>query len=211
MIAYLKGTVAGIHISSNHRVTLILEVNQIGYELQIPSRFVQQLPGIGELTQVFTHLQIKEDQTLLYGFASGAERDLFRRLISVSGIGATLAIALLDTLELSQLVQAIVTGNTRLLTKTPGVGTKTAERIALELKSKLKEWRTSSGIDKLASHLPSPQIQEDVEMTLLALGYSSGEVAQAIQAIGENAAVSKSTNAEDWIRNAIAWLNEQFP
>jgi holliday junction DNA helicase RuvA len=210
MIGYLKGTVAGIHTSSNNRVTLILEVNQIGYELQIPSRLVQELPPIGESTQVFTHLQIKEDQRLLYGFASIAQRDLFRRLISVSGIGAALAIALLDTLSLPQLVQAIVTGNTRLLTKTPGVGTKTAERIALELKTKLAEWRTSSGIDKLASNLPSPQIQEDVEMTLLALGYSSGEVAQAMQAISQDPVVAKSTNAEDWIRNAIAWLNQEF-
>ena len=94
MLSYLKGTVAAIQTTSNHRVTLVLEVNQIGYELQIPPRLVQQLPGIGDSTQIFTHLQVKEDQMVLYGFGSAAERDLFRRLISVSGIGAALAIAL---------------------------------------------------------------------------------------------------------------------
>jgi holliday junction DNA helicase RuvA len=210
MIGYLKGTVAAIETSSNNRVTLILEVNQIGYELQIPSRLVQLLPGIGESTQVFTHLYVKEDQMLLYGFASAAERDLFRRLISVSGIGAALAIALIDTLGLPELVQAIVTGNIRALTKTPGVGAKTAERIALELKTKLAQWRNASGLDTAISGKPAPAIQEDVEMTLLALGYSSGEVAQALQVVSQDAVVAKSTHAEDWIRSAIAWLTQEY-
>lgn len=208
MLSYLKGTVAAIQTSTNNRVTLVLEVNQIGYELQIPPRLVQQLPGVGESTQVFTHMQVKEDQMVLYGFASAAERDLFRRLISVSGIGAALAIALLDTLSLPELVQAIVTSNTRVLTKTPGVGAKTAERIALELKTKLAEWRNFSKLDTKVSNKPAPGILEDVEMTLLALGYSSGEVAQAIQAISADVEVAKSTKAEDWIRSAIAWLNQ---
>jgi holliday junction DNA helicase RuvA len=209
MFSYLKGTVAAIQTTSNHRVTLVLEVNQIGYELQIPPRLVQQLPGVGESTQVFTHLQVKEDQMVLYGFGSAAERDLFRRLISVSGIGAALAIALLDTLSLPELVQAIVSGNTRALAKTPGVGTKTAERIALELKTKLAEWRNFNQLDTLKSGQPAPAVLEDVEMTLLALGYSSGEVAQAIQVVSQDAVVAKSTNAEDWIRSAIAWLSNQ--
>lgn len=208
MIGYLKGIVAGILTSSNNRVTLILEVNQIGYELQIPSRLVKQLPGLGEQVQVFTHLQVKEDHMMLYGFASAAERDLFRRLISVSGIGTSLAIALLDTLGLPELVQAIVTGNTRALAKTPGVGTKTAERIALELKTKLAEWRTAAKLGTLNTDKALPAIQEDVEMTLLALGYTDGEIAQAIQAISQDAKLAKSTDAEDWIRSAIAWLNQ---
>ena len=136
MISYLKGTVANIAKGSN-RVILTLEVNQIGYEIQILPRVTGQLPPSGEITQIFTHQQVKEDQIVLYGFGSATERDLFRLLTSVSGVGAQLAIALLDTLGLADLVQAIVGGNTRILAKTPGVGTKTAERLALELKSKL--------------------------------------------------------------------------
>ncbi|HBL10632.1 MAG TPA: Holliday junction branch migration protein RuvA [Cyanobacteria bacterium UBA11162] len=210
MIGYLKGTVAHIQKSTGNRVTLILEVNQIGYEVQIPRRLSQELViDSQELLQVFTHLQIREDQQVLYGFASGAERDLFRQLVSVSGIGAQLAIALIDTLGLPNLVQAIVTGNIRTLAKTPGVGKKTAERIALELKTKLAEWRQQSGVTTPTSSTgPSPTILEDVEMTLLALGYENNEITQALNAISEDTLLAKNPNAEEWIRSAIAWLSQ---
>lgn len=207
MIAYLKGTVAGIEKSSSNRVILILEVNQVGYELQIPSSLLQQLPKMGELFQVFTHQQVREEQMVLFGFASAAERDLFRQLVSVSGIGAQLAIALLDTLGLPDLVQAIVTGNTRALAKTPGVGSKTAERLALELKNKLKEWRQNLASAGAAASAPALAIAEDVEMMLLALGYSDSEVARALQTLSQDAELAKSGNAEEWIRRAIAWLS----
>jgi Holliday junction DNA helicase RuvA len=209
MIGYLKGTVATIQKSSGNRVILILDVNHIGYELQIPRRLSQELAvASGELVQIFTHQQIREEQQVLYGFASAAERDLFRQLISVSGIGAQLAIALIDTLGLPNLVQAIVTGNIRALSKTPGVGNKTAERIALELKTKLAEWRQLAGVATPASSIgPTPTILEDVEMTLLALGYENNEISQALEAISQDGLIAKSTSAEDWIRSAIAWLS----
>lgn len=207
MIGYLQGTVAGIQPGSSNRVILILDVNHVGYELQIPPRLAQQLPGIGESVQVFTHQQIKEEQMLLYGFGSAAERDLFRQLVSVSGVGAQLAIALLDTLGLPDLVQAIVTGNIRALTKTSGVGNKTAERLALELKTKLKQWRQDLVTTGNATTAPELSIQEDVEMTLLALGYSGGEIAEALQALSQDPKLLKNPNAEDWIRRAIAWLS----
>ncbi|NEO15060.1 MULTISPECIES: Holliday junction branch migration protein RuvA [unclassified Moorena] len=210
MISYLKGTVASIQKSTGNRVTLILDVNYIGYEIQITRRLSQELPvALSEKTvQIFTHLQIREEQQVLYGFASAAERDLFRQLVSVNGIGAQLAIALLDTLGLPNLVQAIVTGNIRALSKTPGVGSKTAERIALELKTKLAQWHKVSEVESpLSANRLSPGIQEDVEMTLLALGYENDEIAQALHAISEDAQVAKSKNAEDWIREAIAWLS----
>jgi len=210
MISYLKGTVANINKNSGNRVTLILEVNQIGYELQIPRRLLQELPAASEeVVQIFCHLQIREEQQVLYGFASAAERDLFRQLISVSGIGTQLAIALIDTLGLPTLVQAIVTGNIRTLSKTPGVGSKTAERIALELKTKLAEWRQLAEVETSASStMPATALQEDVEITLLALGYENNEIAQALNAISQDPLVVKSTNAEDWIRSAIAWLSQ---
>ncbi len=206
MINYLKGKVADVHKGSGLRVTLILEVNQIGYELQILPRLTQSLQS-GEDVQVFTHQQVREDQIVLYGFGTSAERDLFRQLVSVSGIGAQLAIALLDTLELPDLVQAIVGGNTRVLAKTPGVGAKTAERIALELKNKLAEWRQDAGLTTSVPVGVMPAIQEEVEMTLLALGYTGQEVIQALQAVSKDANMSKNTNAEDWIREAISWLS----
>lgn len=210
MISYLKGTVATIQKGSGNRVTLILDVNQIGYEIQVTRQLSQEVQvGSEQLVQVFTHLQIRDDQQILYGFASAAERDLFRQLVSVSGIGAQLAIALIDTLGLPNLVQAIVTGNTRTLSKTPGVGSKTAERIALELKTKLSEWRKFAGVETPTSAKgPSPAILEDVEMTLLALGYETLEITQALNVISQDELLAKNPNAEEWIRRAIAWLSQ---
>lgn len=117
----------------------------MGYDLQVPSRLAKQLPEIGGEVQIFTHYQIREEVPMLYGFGSPGERDVFRHLLGVSGVGAALAIALLDTLELPDLVQAIITANVQILIQAPGVGKKTAERLCLELKNKLIEWRKSAG------------------------------------------------------------------
>lgn len=210
MIGYLKGTVASVQKISN-RVILTLEVNQVGYDLQIIPRLVPHLPGLGESVQIFTHLHVREDQVVLFGFESLAERELFRQLVSVSGVGPQLALALLDTLGLQDLVQAIVSGNTRALARTSGVGSKTAERLALELRTKLAEWRQSAGvITPAAAGPPALSVQEDVEMTLLALGYSTTEISQALQAVGQSAPLSKSADAEAWIRLAIAWLSQSL-
>jgi holliday junction DNA helicase RuvA len=208
VIGYLKGQIVALHRSTSHRSFITLDVNQVGYDIMVSSRLLQQLPSDGETVQIFTHLQIREDQWNLFGFSSAAERDLFRQLISVSGIGPQLGLALMDTFSLPDLIQAIVNGNTKLLAKTPGVGAKTAERIALELKSKLTEWRDQAGIVTTPLAGPIAKVQEDVELTLLALGYSQREVMDALTAVGQNTALPKTENAEDWIREAIAWLSQ---
>lgn len=99
-------------------------------------------------------------------------------------------------------------GNTRALSRTSGVGSETAERIALELKTKLAEWRQESGMVTLPSGAPNLTVQEDVEMTLLALGYSNSEIARALQAVGRSSTLSKNADAEEWIRQAIGWLSQ---
>lgn len=211
MISYLQGTVINIVRDTGNRVTLILDVNQVGYEVQIPARFGRELEeNASETTQVFTHQQIREDAVVLYGFGTAAERDLFRKLVAVNGVGMQLAIALIDTLGLQELVEAIVTENVQLLAKTPGVGKKTAERIALELKSKLAQWRTEAGlVEKTHDGVaPNPEIREEVEMTLLALGYSNQEIEQALSVISQDSLLAKNPHAEDWIRSAIAWLSQ---
>ena len=214
-IAYLKGNVIAIAKNFSNRMILILEVNNIGYEVQITPRFSRQLAAENpETLQVFTHLQIQEDRQILYGFASATERDLFRQLVSVSGIGMQLAIALLDTLGITELVTAIVTTNIPVLTKTPGVGKKTAERIALELKTKLSQWKDIPSVEVSAevsaankSAMPKPEILEDLEMTLSALGYSNEEIVQAISAISQDNLLIKNPNVEEWLRSAISWLS----
>jgi holliday junction DNA helicase RuvA len=204
MISYLKGIAIQIQTPTNNRSILVLEVNQIGYELQVPQRMILTVVLNAEL-QVFTHQQVREDSISLYGFSSAAERDLFRQLISVSGVGASLAIALLDKLGLADTVSAIVTSNIQRLSTAPGVGKKTAERLALELRSKLGQWRIASG---LSESLPltslNATMQAEVEMTLLALGYTNDEIHHALQAISQDSLMVKSQNIEDWLRLAIA-------
>ena len=208
MISYLFGRVAQVQKTTPNRVILILEVNQIGYEVQICKGLAASLSdkSSDEQVQIFTHLQVRSEQPVLYGFASAAERDLFRQLVTVSGIGAQLAIALLETLGLADLVQAIVTGNLKQLAKTPGVGSKTAERISLELRNKLAEWRTLADLPIGSSAALASELQEDVEITLLALGYTIEEVGQALQALSQEPRLQKSQDAETWIKEAIAWL-----
>ncbi|QIR40027.1 Holliday junction branch migration protein RuvA [Tolypothrix sp. PCC 7910] len=208
MISYLKGIVAGVQTVGSNRVILTLEVNNIGYDLQIPQRLTKSLPESGGVVQIFTHYQVREEVPLLYGFASPAERDLFRHLQSVSGIGAALAITLLDTLELPDLVQAIIAANIQILIQAPGVGKKTAERICLELKSKLIEWRKSAGFF-VATGGPAPGILEEVQMTLFALGYTPHEVSHALHVVGEDIGLPKDAYVEDWIKQAIAHLSSQ--
>ena len=206
MISFLKGIATQIQTPTNNRAILVLEVNQVGYELQVPQRMALEV-AIGTEIQVFTHQQVREDAISLYGFSSAAERDLFRQLISVSGVGASLAIALLDKLGLADTVSAIVTSNIQRLSTAPGVGKKTAERLALELRSKLGQWRVASG---LSESLPltslNATMQAEVEMTLLALGYTNDEIHQALQAISQDSLMVKSPNIEDWLRLAISSL-----
>lgn len=209
MISYLKGIVAAIQNNSVHRHTLTLEVNGIGYDLQIPARLAQQLPNTGGEVQIFTHYQVREEVPLLYGFGSPGERDVFRHLLGVSGVGAAIAIALLDTLELPELVQTIITGNLQLLIQAPGVGKKTAERICLELKGKLVEWRKTAGFF-VATGGPAPGIIEEVQMTLLALGYTANEVSHALHVVSEEIGLPKDAYVEEWIKQAIAHLSTEY-
>ncbi|HHP7230354.1 MAG TPA: Holliday junction branch migration protein RuvA [Xenococcaceae cyanobacterium] len=211
-ISYLKGKIIQVSKNLSNRIITVIEVNNIGYEVQITSRFSHQLNTTTEPEiQIFTHLQIQEDRQVLYGFASAVERDLFRQLVSVSGIGMQLAIALIDTLSIADLVGAIITSNISVLTKTPGVGKKTAERIALELKTKLSQWQEIANINvdvpDTKTSIASSELLQELEMTLLAIGYTKAEIDEAIIAISRDQQVAKNPNVEEWIRSAISWLS----
>ncbi len=207
MISYLKGILADIQKPGSNRVVVTLDVNQVGYDLQIVPRLLADLPPIGDPVQLFSHLQTREDQMVLFGFGRRQERDLFRHLVGVSGIGPQMAMALLDALGLEELVQAIIGGNTRLLSRAPGVGSKTAERIVLELKTKIAEWHPQAGLTALPTGGPTGSVHEEVEMALSALGYSSSEILQALQAVGRSTTLNKNADPEAWVRETITWLS----
>jgi len=208
MISYLKGLAVDFVKNTGNRVIVILEVNNIGYELQVPSRLARKLSGEKEkIVQVFTHQQVKEEQQTLYGFATAAERDLFRQLIGVTGIGALSAIALIDTLGFDDLIEAVISNNINALAKAPGVGKKTAERLSLELKSKLEGWRLLPGSSASSALAIPTEVIKEVEVTLGALGYTQQEIEQALSVLSKDKQLLKNPHVEEWLRKAIAHLS----
>ena len=213
MIGYLRGAIAACKAADSSKKNtptywLTLDVQGIGYDIQITASAAGKLPPVGEEAQVFTHLIVREDQMVLFGFLSLAERELFRQLISVSGIGTQVGLALLNSLGIQDLVKAIVSGNTRVLSLTPGVGTKTAERLALELKTKLADGRLAQvGRTSSVGNVLGTALQEEIEMTLLALGYTPTEISNALNAIAGLPILAKTQDIEAWIKEAIAWLS----
>lgn len=208
MISYLKGVLADVQKPGNHKIIITLDVNQVGYDLQVAARQLSSLPPLGEMLQLFSHLQIRDDQVVLFGFGKREERELFKLLIGVSGIGPQMALALLDTLGDEDLVRAIAAGNTRLISRAPGVGSKTAERIVLELKSKLQDWQDHTGVSLVPVGGPIPSLHEEVESTLEALGYTQSEIYQALQAVSRQGTLQKNADPESWVREVIAWLSQ---
>ncbi len=200
MIGSLAGQVGGV-TQSQAKWVLTLTVQGVGWEMQVGQRCVQGLT-VGQAAQLFTHLQIREEQPVLYGFSTLQERDLFRQLIRVNGVGPQLALALLDTLTPVDLVQAIVTGNTALLSQTPGVGQKTAQRLTLELRQSMHPWQ---GV--LPTENCPATMQEEVTLTLGALGYTSAEISHALGQLTQDQECQQSTDVEVWIRRAIRVLS----
>jgi len=162
-----------------------LDVSGVGYELDVSMSTLYGLPEIGQEVTLLTHLVVREDAHLLFGFATEQERRTFRELIKVSGVGARMALAVLSGMSVNDLAQAITMQEAGRLTRVPGIGKKTAERLMLELKGKL-------GSDSLTdTGATSPNSQADILQALTALGYSEKESLSAIKGIAEDTGVSE--------------------
>ena len=155
---------------------VLLDVGGVGYEVDVPMSTFYSLPRIGDTVTLCTHLAIREDAHLLYGFATERERHAFRALIRISGVGAKTALALLSGMDVDGLAEAVVLQETARLTRVPGIGKKTAERLLLELKGKL-------GPDLGAPSSASSGEQADILQALVALGYSDKEAALSLKAL----------------------------
>ena len=174
MITHLTGKLA-----EKHPPQITIDVNGIGYELEVSMQTFYQLPNIGESIHIHTQLIVREDAHLLFGFGSHSERNTFRQLIKVSGIGAKTALGILSAMNADELAAAIAAEDIKRLSSAPGIGKKTAERMVLELRGKLT---TSSGVQaQLAAQ--AGDSSEDIVSTLLALGYNEKEARAATKGI----------------------------
>jgi len=190
MIGRLSGTLV-----EKNPPQILLDVQGVAYELDVPMSTFYNLPNPGEALTLFTHLVVREDAHLLFGFGSETERRAFRQLIRISGIGARTALSVLSGLSVAELAHAVTVQDTGRLTRIPGIGKKTAERLLLELKDKLgAEVAVAAGAGR-----PAP-VMADVQNALVALGYSDKEAAHAVKQLPEGIAVA------DGIRQALKLL-----
>jgi len=188
------GRLAGVLLEKNPPQVLV-DVQGVAYEVDVPMSTFYNLPGTGERVALFTHLVVREDAHLLYGFGSENERRAFRQLLKITGVGARTALSVLSGMSVAELAQTVTMQESGRLTKIPGIGKKTAERLLLELKDKLGADLTSAvGVNR-----PAP-VSADVMHALLALGYSDREATNAVKQLPEGIAVS------DGIRQALKLL-----
>jgi Holliday junction DNA helicase RuvA len=175
---------------------VLLDVNGVGYELDVPMSTFYNLPALGEPAQLLTHLVVREDAQLLYGFLTEAERATFRELVKISGVGPRTALAILSGLSVAELGSAVSRQDGARLVKVPGIGKKTAERLLLELKGKL-----GADLPLPAGATALSDAQADITQALQALGYNEREAQAAIKALPADIGVS------DGIKQALKALN----
>jgi len=178
---------------------ILVDVNGVGYELEVPMSTFYGLPANGQSVSLATHMAVREDGHFLYGFASEDERAAFRQLIKVAGIGARTALAVLSGLSVGDLAQAIAMQESGRLIKIPGIGKKTAERLLLELRDKLP--KALPGIAAQAAAMPGDD-RADIVNALLALGYNEKEALGAVKLLPDGVGVS------DGIRQALKGLSK---
>lgn len=164
---------------------VLIDVGGVGYEVDVPMSTFYNLPHLGERTTLLTHFVVREDAQVLYGFGTAAERQAFRQLIKVSGVGPRMALSLLSGLSVAELAQAISVQEAGRLTRIPGIGKKTAERLLLELKGKLGAELGAAPVSVKS------EAQADVLQALVALGYSDREAAAALKTLPEDVSVSE--------------------
>jgi Holliday junction DNA helicase RuvA len=175
---------------------IIVDVQGVGYEIDVPMSTLYQLPATGADVTLFTHLTVREDAHLLYGFATEQERTVFRQLLKISGVGARTALSVLSGLSVADLHAAVSQQDTGRLTKIPGIGKKTAERLLLELKDKLKVTVMSSPASGAFN------AGSDIVNALSSLGYNDKEASWAVKQLPADA------NVNDGIRQALKLLSK---
>ena len=203
MIGRIRGTVI-----EKQPPDLLLEASGVGYEIQVPMTSFYQLPALGEEAVLYTHFVVREDAQLLFGFVEKHERALFRELIKANGVGPKLALTILSGMSAKQFMQCVTYEDVSTLVKLPGVGKKTAERLVVELRDKLKKLEsldlgsdvipTESGVPVGDTHVAVDDAREEAVSALIALGYKPNQAGTAVKA-----AAKEGMSSEEIIREAL--------
>jgi Holliday junction DNA helicase RuvA len=179
MIGKLTGT-----LGDKNPPQVLVDCNGVGYEVHVPMSTFYNLPGVGEKVSLLTHFVVREDAQVLYGFGSGAEREAFRQLVKISGVGPRTALSVLSGMSVADIAQAVTAQDAGRLVKVPGIGKKTAERLLLELKGKIGADLGLSAVDAASD------AQGDILQALVALGYSDKEAAASLKSLPRDVGVS---------------------
>jgi Holliday junction DNA helicase RuvA len=184
MIGKLTGTLV-----DRNPPQVLVDCHGVGYEVDVPMSTFYNLPTLGEKVSLLTHFVVREDAQILYGFLTPGERETFRQLIKISGVGPRMALSVLSGMSVTEIAQAITAQDAGRLVKVPGIGKKTAERLLLELKGKL-----GADLGPVGGP-PRSDAQADILQALLALGYSDREASAALKALPEGVGVSDGIKA----------------
>ena len=201
MYSYIRGELA--EINSDH---IVLDVNGIGYQIYIPTNTLNYLPSIGEMVKIHTYLYIREDAMMLYGFLTRDDLDMFKMLITVSGIGPKGGLGILSTLSTDDLRFAVLSDDAKAIAKAPGIGAKTAQRVIIDLKDKIS---LEEAFEKKLEHttnkvLPeNNSIKNDAVLALNALGYSSTESLKAVSKVE----ITEDMDVEDVLKAALKHMS----
>ena len=181
MFSYIKGELTEINIDH-----IVIDVNGIGYQIFIPTNTLNYLPSIGESVKIHTYLYIREDAMILYGFLAKDDLEMFKLLITVSGIGPKGGLGILSTLSSDDLRFAVLSGDSKAISKAPGIGAKTAQRVILDLKDKIsleEAFEQKLENNKNISQSENNSVKNDAVLALTSLGYSSTESLKAVSKV----------------------------
>lgn len=194
MIAWLQGVVLSVKAPA-----IVVNVNGVGYELEAPMPTIYQLPAVGEQVTLHVHTVIREDAQLLYGFHALRERDIFRELLKISGVGPKVALAILSTLSAEEFFACISSADMARLVAVPGIGKKTAERLMVEMKNRFANQLDG---DMAVDTTTNPSARQDAIDALQALGYKQADAVRAIKSLND-----AELTSEQMIRQALQTLS----
>jgi len=196
MIAWLTG-----ELLEKQAPSILLNVNGVGYELEAPMTTFYELPAVNESVSLFVHMVVREDAQLLFGFASRQQRELFRSLIKVNGVGPKVALAVLSTLSAQELLSCMANEDLKQLTKVPGIGMKTAQRLVVEMKDRLEKEFGDVALQVRAQGVGDANDRDDAVAALVSLGYKNNDASRVVKSLPDD------LSSEELIRQALRALS----